>query len=63
MTIDIIAFTDEQYSALTANQLQEVTSAQARKDRMTSALAEKKRKEILLFKQHYHLILKKKKMK
>jgi hypothetical protein len=45
MTIDIISFTDEQYSALTANQLQEVTAAQTKKDRMTSALAEKKRKE------------------
>ena len=45
MTIDIITFTDEQYSGLSNDQLQEVMVAQTKKDRMTLALAEKKRKE------------------
>ncbi len=45
MTIDIITFTDAQYSALNGEQLQEVMIAQTKKDRLLSALAEKKRKE------------------
>ena len=45
MTIDIIAFTDAQYAALNEVQLQEVINAQTRKDNMTKALEEKKRKE------------------
>ena len=45
MTIDIIEFTDAQYSALNEEQLQEVMNAQTKKDKLLSSLNEKKRKE------------------
>lgn len=45
MTIDIISFTDEQFAFLSETQIQEIKNVQAQKDELTSALAEKKRKE------------------
>ena len=45
MTIDIIEFTDAQYLALNEEQLQEVMKAQTKKEKLLSALNEKKRKE------------------
>ncbi len=40
MTIDIIDYTDEQYAALTLEQLKEVRSAQKQKDKLTAKLEE-----------------------
>lgn len=45
MIIDIISFTDEQFALLTETQIQEVKKVQAQKNKLTSALTEKKRKE------------------
>lgn len=44
MEIDIIAFSDSQFALLTNEQLEEVKSVQLRKNRLTAALEEKKRK-------------------
>lgn len=45
MKIDIISYTDTQYEALTAEQIQEVKAAQMQKNNLERALAEAKRKE------------------
>ena len=45
MTIDIIPFTDEQFSALTEEQILEIKSSQLEKNRLQRALIEAKRKE------------------
>ncbi len=45
MTIDIIPFTDEQFSALTEEQILEIKSAQLEKNRLQRALSEAKLKE------------------
>ncbi|MBO5240988.1 MAG: hypothetical protein J6B56_06190 [Clostridia bacterium] len=45
MKIDIISYSDTQYSALTEEQIQEVKAAQLKKNRLEIALAEAKRKE------------------
>lgn len=45
MEIDIISYTDEQYAALTSEQLLEVQSAQLKKNRLDFKLEEEKRKE------------------
>ena len=45
MIIDIISFTDEQFAFLSETQIQEVKKVQTQKNRLTSALIEKKRKE------------------
>ena len=44
-SIDIISFTEEQFSLLAKGQLQTVKTAQQRKDRLYKALQEKLRKE------------------
>lgn len=45
MTIDIISYTDGQYAALSEEQILEVERVQLKKNRLTEALKEKKRKE------------------
>ena len=45
MEIDIISYTDEQFAALTEEQLLEVENVQMKKNRLTEKLAEEKRKE------------------
>lgn len=45
MVIDIISFSDEQYAALTAEQVEEVRNAQLKKNRLTEALEKNKEKE------------------
>ena len=45
MEIDIISFTDEQFAALTEEQLLEVENVQMKKNRLTEDLEEEKRKE------------------
>ena len=45
MTIDIIAYTDAQFAALTEEQILEVESAQLKKNRLTAQLEEDKRRE------------------
>lgn len=45
MEIDIISFTDEQFALLNETQVQEVENVQIKKNRLTLALAENKRKE------------------
>ena len=45
MKIDIISYTDTQYEAFTAEQIQEVKAAQMQKNNLERALAEAKRKE------------------
>ena len=45
MLIDIISYTDEQYAALTAEQIQEIQSAQVKKNRLLRELAKDLRKE------------------
>lgn len=45
MTIDIISYTDGQFAALSEEQILEVESVQLKKNRLTEALKEKKRKE------------------
>ena len=43
MEIDIISFTDEQFAALTEEQLLEVENVQMKKNRLTEDLEEEKR--------------------
>ncbi len=45
MTIDIISYTDEQFAALTEEQILEIESVQLKKNRLTERLKEEKRKE------------------
>ena len=47
MVIDIISYNDQQYMRMTDEQLQEVQSAQRKKNRLTAALAEDLQKEKL----------------
>lgn len=44
MEIDVIAFSDKQFAMLTSEQLEEVKSVQLKKNRLTAALEENKRK-------------------
>lgn len=45
MTIDIISYTDEQFAAMTEEQILEVESVQLKKNRLTKKLGEEKRTE------------------
>lgn len=45
MTIDIIAFTDEQIAGLSPEQVEEIRNAQLKKNRLTEALEKNKEKE------------------